>query len=413
MEIRDSSPQMSRFIGEGFSENSEFRPASAGSSFALLFWLLALTGCGAPGDPEPPRAKVPAGVRDLAVRQEGASVVLRFTLPTATVQGEALRVPPAVEIYRGQRQRGETKVTAALIYTIPGAFVETYVENGRVRFSDPLAPEDWKRLAGRELLYAVKTRASRRVASAFSSAVSVAVHPPPEPVGAIRAEVTEKAIELAWTPVTRTTTGENIPALAGYRVYRAEVEAAGDRAAAVPPESAKAKLKTPLELLGLTPTATYRDAQFEFGRSYIYVVRGVAQYEADEVESGDSQAAQVAAVDRFAPAAPQGLVAVVVTPDESAARPAGELKAYIELSWSISAETDLAGYHIYRKEEGAESGDRQGQRLNIDLLLAPAFRDMSVLPGRRYGYAVTAVDREGNESRPSATVFESVPRRER
>jgi bacillopeptidase F len=70
----------------------------------------------------------------------------------------------------------------------------------------------------------------------------------------------------------------------------------------------------------------------------------------------------------------------------------------IELSWSISLETDLAGYRVYRSEqEGA-----RGQLLNPDLLPTPAFRDTSVQPGHRYWYAVTAVDFAGNESAPGA-----------
>jgi hypothetical protein len=37
-------------------------------------------------------------------------------------------------------------------------------------------------------------------------------------------------------------------------------------------------------------------------------------------------------------------------------------------------------------------------------LLSPAYRDTSVQPGHRYWYSVTAVDRSGNESVPSASV---------
>jgi fibronectin type 3 domain-containing protein len=37
-------------------------------------------------------------------------------------------------------------------------------------------------------------------------------------------------------------------------------------------------------------------------------------------------------------------------------------------------------------------------------LLAPAYRDTSVEPGRRYWYSVTAVDHAGNESEASSAV---------
>jgi fibronectin type 3 domain-containing protein len=77
----------------------------------------------------------------------------------------------------------------------------------------------------------------------------------------------------------------------------------------------------------------------------------------------------------------------------------------VELSWAISPETDNAGYNVYRSEQVGVLGTR----LNAEPLLTPAFRDMNGLPGRRYFYSVTAVDRSGNESAPSAAVSEGVP----
>ena len=74
--------------------------------------------------------------------------------------------------------------------------------------------------------------------------------------------------------------------------------------------------------------------------------------------------------------------------------------AYLELSWAIAPEHDVAGYNVYRSEAGGEAGKRQ----NVDLLPTPAFRDMNVAPGKTYYYTVTAVDRAQNESAPSAAV---------
>ena len=50
-----------------------------------------------------------------------------------------------------------------------------------------------------------------------------------------------------------------------------------------------------------------------------------------------------------------------------------------------------------------------GTRLNPELLLTPAFRDMNAVPGHRYFYTVTAVDRSGNESPASAAASGDVP----
>jgi fibronectin type 3 domain-containing protein len=123
----------------------------------------------------------------------------------------------------------------------------------------------------------------------------------------------------------------------------------------------------------------------------MYSVRSVTQYPNWVIESSDSNRVRIAAKDTHPPAAPQGLVVVFV--------PAvGQALAHLELSWAINSETDIAGYNVYRSEQEGASGTR----LNPELLLTPAFRDINAVPGRRYQYTVTAVDRSGNESPASA-----------
>jgi fibronectin type 3 domain-containing protein len=82
-----------------------------------------------------------------------------------------------------------------------------------------------------------------------------------------------------------------------------------------------------------------------------------------------------------------------------------EAPAYVELSWAISPEGDLAGYRVYR----GERDDTTGERMNAELLLSPTFRDISVMAGRGYSYRVSAVDRAGNESPLSSAVRAEVP----
>jgi fibronectin type 3 domain-containing protein len=82
-----------------------------------------------------------------------------------------------------------------------------------------------------------------------------------------------------------------------------------------------------------------------------------------------------------------------------------ESPAYVELSWAISPEGDLAGYHVYRS--GRE--DTPGEPVDHELLPSPTFRDISVVPGKRYFYRVSAADRAGNESPLSSTVQIEVP----
>jgi hypothetical protein len=340
-------------------------------SFFLVF-------CGAPGDPTPPRPPVPVAVSDLAARQSGESVVLTFTLPVRTTEGEILAEPPDVEIFRGF---AGTKIEH--VYTIPGALVETYLGEGRMRFVDPLKPAD---LARGTVFYRVRTRASPRRASADSNEAAVRVLPVPERIRAVRARVTESAVELEWDAPAESP--------AGYRVYRGELEPG----AALPAELSPAALKSPLALLGPAAAPAFRDTSFEFGRAYVYVVRSVAQAGPDSAESADSEPVVVTPRDTFAPAPPENLVAVYVPPSEGA-------PAEIELSWSIGAESDLAGYRVYR----VAGAGTPPELLNRELLRLPTFRDTSIAGGERYRYTVTAVDRAGNESPHSAPATADVP----
>jgi hypothetical protein len=369
---------------------------SFGFSSAPVFFLL-LAGCGAPGEPLPPRPPIPTAINDLAARQIGETVHLDFSLPRKTIEGDPLTEPPAIEIYRGFVPAGASpgKTATRLVYTIPSALVNTVVRDGHVEFTDHIAPDELRAHSGEQILYGVRTRASQKRASADSNTVFVEMHAVPEQITEVRAVVTETAVELSWRAPTRVSFG-NEPVIAVYRIYRAEVDPAS--AAPPPQDLAKAKSKAPLTLFSEATNTNYRDTKIEFGKTYLYSVRSVVLANSSTVESADSVPAIVTPRDTFAPAAPQKLVAVFVP-----ALP--DVAAHIELSWGISPETDLAGYYVYRSEQETERGDH----LTRDLLLAPTFRDMSVVPGHRYTYYVTAVDRAGNESIASAAVSIEVP----
>lgn len=364
-----------------------------------LSWLLLGAGCGAPGEPVPPTPPVPVAVSDLSARQDGDGVQLVFTLPAKTVTGDRLASPPAVEIVQGVPKADGSPDTKSLrvVYVIPGELVENYVAEGQVRFTASIAPSEIRARFGGPLLYAVRTRASRKRASANSNVVAVRMFPAPERIASLTARVTEAAIELSWAPPSQTSDGQPLGMISGYRIYRGELDPSSVEAALK--DFSQAKWKSPLILLAPSEETNYRDAFFDFGKTYAYVVRTVVQVDGSALESSDSNPSIVTPRDVFPPAVPQNLAAVVVpraTPDSEV----------VDLSWSINLETDLAGYRVYRSEQ---EGTR-GALLASDLLLAPAYRDTSVEPGHRYWYSVSAVDRAGNESEPSAAVAVDVAR---
>jgi fibronectin type 3 domain-containing protein len=372
------------------------RPAPFFPVFHFLISVF-LAACGAPGDPTPPSPVVPVAIADLTARQDGDGVQLSFTLPSSSVAGNKLTAPPAVEILRGAvKPNGLPDLQSfRVVYTIPGALVDSYRSDGRVRFTDPIAPEETRAHPGGTITYTVRTRASQKRASADSNAVSVRVFPVPERIASVDARVTESAIELSWPAPARTSAGDLLPAVTGYRIYRSEINPSA--ASASSQVSPQGKNESPSSPLATSETNSYRDASFTFDRTYVYVVRSVIQVENNSLESSGSPPVTVTPRDTFPPAAPQGLVAALLPGSTP-----GTL--VVDLSWSISLETDLAGYRVYRSEQEST----RGQLLNSDLLPTPAVRDTSVQPGHRYWYSVTAVDHAGNESTPSAPAFVDV-----
>ena len=374
------------------------------SKSALLVALSAyLLGCASPDLPTPRHPIVPLPVSDLTGRQVGDTVILNFTLPSTSTDQQPLPDMPSVEIYRNTPQSavaapkaaGKNRTTERLADTIPSEALGQYEKNGHIEFPDKLGVSELSNDGGTDLIYTVRTRVSRAKASADSNAVALRVYPAPAPVGDLRATLTETGLVLDWSAAQEARPGP--PGnTAGFRIYRAELDPTTAETAVLNPS--QAKLIAPPALLAQTMVTEYRDTTIQFGHTYVYEIRQVMQLGTETIESADSAPAVVTARDIFPPAAPQGVEAV------SMAATTGTPPA-IELTWTINTEPDLAGYNVYRSEES----ERPGEKLNIELLLAPTFRDMSVVPGKTYFYRVGAIDQSGNESALSPAVEAHVP----
>jgi fibronectin type 3 domain-containing protein len=77
----------------------------------------------------------------------------------------------------------------------------------------------------------------------------------------------------------------------------------------------------------------------------------------------------------------------------------------VDLTWDASTAADLAGYLVYRSAQP----EGEYQRLTAGPIPVQSFGDAAVEPGKTYYYAVTAVDRTGNESARSAPAAVTVP----
>lgn len=428
---------MEKGKGEGIACRRRSRNFAAGAIFHFLvsIFLAALAaGCAAPSEPTPRHAPIPEAVTDLAAVQQGHRVNLTFTLPKKTTDAKPLPADPSIEIYRQIVPAGAkmpatpTFAQRDLAVTIPAAMVSHYAEDRRVEFPFELKGAKVGEPSGEQTLFMVRTRVNEKKDSADSNVVALHLYEPFAAV-TIKAKVTHDAIILVGWGVALPGPAANIegiPSDVHYRVYRGEITpGAGGTQPAVAPASkpgteaeaggaiqpgtaagtapgaaSETTAKPHIEQIAELPLTTmqYEDTNFSFDHTYVYSVRTVAKYGANWVESDDSNLLSVTPKDIFPPAAPQGLVIVYVaaTPD---------VPAHLEISWAISPESDLQGYDIFRSVQGEVTG----RKLNARPLLTPAYRDMSIEPGRSYTYTVRAVDRAGNQSPASEPASINVP----
>jgi hypothetical protein len=364
----------------------------------LIFVCLLSTGCGAPGEPLPPSPPIPVAVKDLAARQVGDAVLLTFTLPGKSTLGDRLTEVPTVEVWRGglRPDGAPDPKSFHLADTVPGSLINSYAQEGKIQFPDAIQPEEIRSRTGETAVYHVRTRVSERKASADSNEVSVVLYPVPQRIETLETHLTEKSVQLNWTVPGSTSAGGALPPIQEFHIYRGELDPASATAAEKDLHAAVWKL--PLLQIAVSSTPEYQDAGFDFGKTYAYVVRSVIRVGGSLLESADSVPQILTPKDTFPPAAPQDVTAAVLPGTAQGTR-------VVDLSWSINLETDVAGYRVYR----SESEDARGPLVTPELLPTPSYRDSSVLSGHRYWYTVTAVDRAGNESAPSAFTLAELP----
>jgi fibronectin type 3 domain-containing protein len=331
----------------------------------------------------------------------GDGALLTFTLPGKSITNQRLAQTPTCDIFRGalKSDGAPDQKSWRMVYTIPGALVAGYETEKHVEFLDPISPEETKAHPGGKVAYQVRTRVSAKKSSLGSNIVSLAVHPVPERIPSVQVEVTESALELTWPAPTQTSGGDALGDFT-YRLYRGQLDSSLGASAidAATKDLVHAKWKSKLALLASPAGDSYRDADFEFDKTYVYVVRTAVPASGGIVESADSVPVVVTPKDTFPPSAPAGLVGAVIAENPTA-------PAVVDLSWSISPESDVVGYRVYRSEQ---QGAR-GEAIPPALVPTPALRDAAVQPGHRYWYSVTALDRAGNESAAGAPAMVEVP----
>lgn len=361
----------------------------------LLFGLVAaaclgwLSGCALAGNPQPPTLWLPLPVKDLTAARAGNEVRLHWTMPRDTTDKVTLKGPQKAHFCWSWVQSAGARSAAA---PCKAAGDGSFAPVKPVEISLPL-PAELTSGATRAVAFFVELQNPGGKTAGPSNPALVATGAAPPAVTGLAAETRAEGVVLHWDKVTPE------PALV-LRIHRDLVKVAGaakpgESQGAAPPEQQTLEVNPDPEDAG---EALDRDAILD--HTWRYTAERVLHVEVDqhtlEIAGTASTAVTIKAKDVFPPQVPHGVAAVV---DEQAHA--------IDLSWMPDSDSDLAGYVVYRREVAAGA---TAERISGAKPLVPSsFSDAAVVPGHRYRYAVSAVDRDGNESARSEEVEEELP----
>ncbi|MCX6594993.1 MAG: hypothetical protein NTV70_01335 [Acidobacteria bacterium] len=199
---------------------------------------------------------------------------------------------------------------------------------------------------GQRIALRARTKGTSGRLSDWSNTVTLIVVAPVATPTGFEAKPVPTGVELSWTGSATT-----------YRIFRDQL------------------------LLATARRAPYIDTTTEYEKKYEYEIVGIS----GAAESERPAAVTVTPVDVFPPEVPTGLTALSGV-------------ASIELSWDRSAALDWAEYRVFR----------DGQLL-ANSVSGPSYSDKTVVSGRAYKYAVSAVDRKGNASPVSSIIEVTLP----
>ena len=373
--------------------------------FALSALAIVMCGCASVGAPVPPSLELPKPPTDLHAVRKGNKVYLTWSVPTKTTDRQNVRRPGPTRVCRSLSAMmsqcdvpvgniAPTKASAEVPHGEPGKMVAEFV--------DTLPPDLQQQNPTRVATYAVEPLNLDARSAGLSNQVQIALAPTLPPPENIKTQLLPDGVVLTWDCETFPIEPAALRYI--YRIYRRSSETGGD-----------VKLSDEQ-----CPGGQYEDHTIEWQKNYEYRIAVVTfatlqkgalpcERRSDdgivpipdcvqeaEIQGDDSSPQKVFTNDTFPPAVPTGLQAVF----SGSGQPPS-----IDLVWAPDTEADLAGYNVYRREEGS-----QPTKVNTELVKSPAFRDTNVAPGKTYFYTVSGVDLRGNESAHSEEASETVPK---
>uniref|UniRef100_E6PX53 Putative Fibronectin, type III n=1 Tax=mine drainage metagenome TaxID=410659 RepID=E6PX53_9ZZZZ len=375
---------------------------AAPALFAAWIALAGISGCGTPGAPLPPSLHLPQPASDLSATRAGNQVTLRWTNPKKTTdhqtiapiagQIEALICRASTDLQQPNPTKDSACQPLQTLSVLPGK---------QTVFSDTL-PSALASGAPRPLFYTVELLNQRGRSAGPSAPAEALAGAAPPPIQDFFAQPRADGVALGWQA-----DGSKAPVRLHRRLLTPAPPKHSDSAfGQQPAEPLERDLM--VDAPGKRSTSGAKtealDTDIRFGQHYEYTAQRVVFASIGgkklELDGAISAPVLVDTTDRFPPAIPRGLAAVF-----SATTGSANSINSIDLSWEPDTETDLAGYIVYRSEDG-----HIWQRISPPQpVLVPAYQDTRVLSGHTYYYAVSSIDQSGNESQRSVPTTESVP----
>jgi hypothetical protein len=328
--------------------------------FLILLFPLFFGGCGIKAAPVAPDSAIPAPASDLQAWLRDGKVFLQWKIPTRNIDGSRLMDLLGFKVFRQSRPLESAPCEPCSLAFEPVAEIDkdfpktARVEKGMVFWQDAaVRPQN-------EYTYFVQVYNRYRSPSPESNRVKIFWDDPPAAPGRVNLRKEDRALEIAWEPVSLLVDGREMVDFQGFNIYRRS--------------EGEIFSLSPLNAEPI-PDRRYWDGQVELGKQYSYEVRTVRNFHGTLIEGPSSGVVQGVPEKRIPPSVPTGLVAVWQ-------------KEGVALRWDMNPEPDIAGYNLYRREkEGKEF-----VLVNPRLIREPYFLDGSADLQRSYIYRLQAVD---------------------
>jgi len=381
--------------------------------------LLASLACGKRGDPRPPVPVIPKATTDLVVTQRADQVILSWSYPSLTTAGRTLTGVDRISVFRYVEELPVSAVGVDPKTIVPGEVdptvpqpitqfgkIPTLPQAQFIKLSQRIDSIEKANLAnattgvklvytdkppfrstdGRpvRVTYAVVTEGGTARSDISNLAILVPL-PVATPPAGLTATAKAEGVVLTWQEPKTSVRGEEAPVIGGYRIFRTA------------PGEAVNEFSTPISTPPVRGT-TYTDTP-SYGE-HEYRVSAVAAEGPPLLQSDFSAPARVTFRDLVPPAAPASLTALIET-------------KIVRLLWEPVEAADLAGYRIYRTEGAGHTPNIQeigtvpltGKTVTVTTEV-----DANPNPGIAYRYAVTSIDKSGNESPRTWTEWVVVPK---